>query len=93
MKCYHHHVGGIHDNTVVPEMVTLFASRMFHLGNVQRFQVTISMENTSERTVSDLVDKCSGLLQRYKKHVFNICHQFAFCQNDVEKMEIAHFGA
>lgn len=37
-------------------------------------------KNTSEGTVSDLIDECSSLLKRYKKHAFNIRHHFAFCR-------------
>ena len=43
-------------------------------------QVTITKKTTSEGTVGDLIDECSSLLKRYKKHAFNIRHQFAFCR-------------
>lgn len=41
-------------------------------------QVTMTVKTTSEGTVSDLIGECSSLLLRYKKHAFNIHHQFAF---------------
>ena len=40
--------------------------------------VTLTVKHENKGTVSDLVDNCTSLLQRFKRHYFNIQHQYAF---------------
>ena len=40
--------------------------------------VTITTKQELAGSVADLLDSCSSLLQRFKRHYYNIKHQFAF---------------
>lgn len=42
--------------------------------------VKITVKKTIEDTQSNLVELFHTLLHKYKRHTFNICHQYAYCR-------------
>jgi hypothetical protein len=41
-------------------------------------QVTLNVRKEIEGTIFDLMEACSSMIKRYRRHVFNIRHQFGF---------------